>query len=90
MNIIANEYHPAIFYVLLHGSSETTLSIFCELVCFIYDQNLKILTTFGLNVAVGSDFFDNILNDMSIVVIVVRRSHFDVIVACKYAIFNGC
>lgn len=37
MNIVANEDHSAVLDIFFHCSSEPSLSIFCELICFIYD-----------------------------------------------------
>jgi hypothetical protein len=89
VHIVANQYHPAIFYVFFHGSSEATLRILGELVCLVDDQNLKSPSAFGLDVGIGGYFFYHILNDMPIVVLVVRGSHFDVVVACEDAVLDG-
>jgi hypothetical protein len=89
VHIVANQYHSAVFYVFLHCSSETTLRIFRELVCLVDDQNLKAFSALGFDVSIGGYFFHNILNDMPIVVLVVRRRHFNVVVACENAVLDG-
>lgn len=71
MQVVANQYHPAIFYVLLHGSSKTALRIFGKFVCLVDDEDLEAPAAFRLDVGIGGYFFDHILNDMPIVVLVV-------------------
>ncbi len=90
MNIVADQYHPAILYVFLHCSPETTLRIFRELVCLVYDQNLESLSTLGFDVSIGGYFFHDVLNDMPVVVLIVRRCHFNVVVACEDTVFDCC
>lgn len=89
MHVVADQYHPAIFHVFLHGPSETALCILGELVCLVDDEDLEAPAAFGLDVGIGGYFFYHVLNDVSIVVLVVRGRHFDVVVACEDAVLDG-
>lgn len=89
MQIIADENHPAIFDVLLHGPSESSLRVLGELVGLIDDKHFEAATTLGLNVAVGGDFLDDILDDVAIVVVIVGWGHLDVVVAGEDTVLYG-
>lgn len=89
MHIVANQNHPAIFYVFLHGPSETTLCILGELICLVDYQDLKSFTAFRLDIRIGGYFFDHILNDVPVVVLVVGWCHFDMIVACENTVLDS-
>lgn len=90
MDVVADQYHSAIFHVFLHCPSKASLSIFCQFVSFINNKDLKGLSTLGFYVGVGSNLLYNILNDMPVIVLVVGWSHFDVIVTSEQTILNCC
>lgn len=71
VEIAAQQYHSAVFYVLLHCSPEASLSLLRELVCLVYNQNLERFPALGLYICVASYFLDNILDNVPIVVVVV-------------------
>lgn len=89
MNIIAYEDHSTIFNILLHCPSQTSLRIFSQLIRIVNDKHLERPSALWFNIGIGCDFLHNILNNMSIVVLIVRRSHFYVVVTGEDAKFNS-
>ena len=73
--------HSAVLHIFFHGSPQTSLSLSAELISLIDDQHFESFSTFSFNIAVTSDFLDDILNDVLVLVLVVGRSHLNVIVA---------
>lgn len=88
MDIGAEEDHPAVFHVLLHGPSEAALCFLGQLVRLIDHQHFEGLATLRLDIGVPGDLFDNVLDDVPVVVVVIGRSHLDMVVACEQRELN--
>ena len=81
MNLIAQKDHSTVFHVFFHSTPQTSLSLFCEFVSLVDDEHFESFVAFGIHIAVTCYLFDNVLDDVAIVVLIVRWSHFHVIVA---------
>lgn len=88
MHAIAEKYHSAILHIFFHCTSESSLGIFCEFIRLVYNQHFETPTAFGLDVCVGCNLFNHVLDNVSVVVFIVSWCHLDVIVAREYTIFN--
>jgi hypothetical protein len=71
MDVGADQYHPAIFYIFFHCPSKTSLGIFSQLISLVDDQHFKTFSIFRLDIAISCYLFDDILDDMSIIVVVI-------------------
>lgn len=88
MDFWTNQNHPAILHVHLHCSSQSSLSLFRQLFGLMDDKNFKCFGIFWNFHTLGwSDLLNDALNDVRVMMLVIRRSDFDVIVAlidCKF------
>lgn len=88
VDLWTNQNHSAIFHVHFHRPSQGSLCLFTQLFCFMNDQNLEIFGAFwNLHTLCWSNLLDNTLNDMSVMMVVIRWCNFNMIIAlinCKF------
>ena len=92
MDVGAEKDHSAIFHIFFHSAPESSLSLLGEFISLIDYKHFEAPIALGLDIVVASNFLNDVLDDVAVVVFVVGGGHLHVIIAAEDAEFNcdGC
>lgn len=90
MNFGTYENHSTIFHILFHGSSKCSLSLFGEFFSLVNNQHFELFGILrSVHIVIGCYLLNYILNNMSVMMLIIRRSNLNMIITLKYGKFNS-
>lgn len=88
VDVGAEKDHSAVFHVFFHSAPKSSLSLFCEFISLINHKHFEAPIALGLDVVVASNFLNDILDDVAVMMFVVGGGHLHVVVAAEDAELN--